>query len=68
MSQQKYLAIALVVGIGIFNGYYTFNQAFWEEKQKREGTYFSSTLQTQDTKNGPQPTSKDKSEGDKSKP
>ncbi|KAK0626193.1 hypothetical protein B0T14DRAFT_562127 [Immersiella caudata] len=68
MSQQKYLAIALVVGIGIFNGYYTFNQAFLEEKQKRDGTYFSSTVQPQGTKNGPQPPGKDKAEGDKNTP
>ncbi|KAK0651383.1 hypothetical protein B0T16DRAFT_403783 [Cercophora newfieldiana] len=70
MSGQKYLAIGLVVAVGVFNGYYTFNQAFVDEKQKRDGTYMSSTLQPGTTKTEPQPQPADRSkpEGDNGAP
>ncbi|KAK3386986.1 hypothetical protein B0H63DRAFT_468821 [Podospora didyma] len=39
MSIKKSLAIAAVVGFGIFNGIYTFQPSFEEIKARREGTH-----------------------------
>ncbi|KAK4190282.1 hypothetical protein QBC35DRAFT_449476 [Podospora australis] len=46
-NHTKYLTIALVVAIGVANGFYSFNPSLVELKEKREGTYISKTLEPQ---------------------
>ncbi|KAK0705148.1 hypothetical protein B0H67DRAFT_372727 [Lasiosphaeris hirsuta] len=47
MSNNKYFILAAVIGLGVANGYYTFNDSLKEEKQRRDGTTLSQSLQPQ---------------------
>ncbi|KAK3946280.1 hypothetical protein QBC46DRAFT_369395 [Diplogelasinospora grovesii] len=65
MSARKYLTIGVVVGLGILNGFYTFNPSLQEAQQRREGSHIhgqAAPTQKSETQQ-PEPASAGKPDG-----